>query len=304
MIAVVPVRDGMPALGAGEAATEAGGRVLLIGSGVTDAVPELPADTKEIWLADVGDYRPAGWARALAAHLAGEGSIILPASADGRDLAPALAIRMQRRFASGALRITTDHYVVPMADHRAQTVYAAPAPLVATIEPGARSFSAGPPIGPTVSEIDLTLPDVADATVVEILPADPATIDLEEASRIVAGGIGLAEEEQFILMGRVASRLGASVGATRPIVDVGWTEFARQIGTTGAMINPDLYIAVAISGAVQHTSGLGAPRHIISINTDASCPMMQLADLAVVADGPAVLAALEGILEKEAADES
>ncbi len=85
---------------------------------------------------------------------------------------------------------------------------------------------------------------------------------------------------------------GASVGATRVITDRGWVGHGRQIGTTGVIVEPQLYLAFGISGAVQHTSGLGAPAHVISVNTDAHCPMMQLADLAVVADANEVLDAL------------
>lgn len=304
MIAVVPVRDGLLAAGACEAVSEAEGRVLLIGSDVAGAVAELPADVREIALAEVGDYRPAAWSTALAIELKAEGTIILPASADGRDLAPALAVRMQRRLVTGALQVASDHVVTPMADQRALTVRTITELAVVTIEPGVRAFLVGPPQDAAIRRIKLSPPDMADAEIVEILPADPATIDLEEARRVMAAGIGLGEVEHFALLRRVAAQLGASVGATRPVVDAGWTEFGRQIGTTGAMIDPDLYIAVAVSGAVQHTSGLGRPDHVISINIDPSCPMMQIADLAVVADGPAVMAALERLLEEEATDDA
>jgi electron transfer flavoprotein alpha subunit len=278
---------------------EAGGRVLLIGSDVADAIEALPAEAQEIQLAEVGAYRPAAWSAALAAVLAGEDTIILPGSADGRDLGPALAVRMGRPFAAGVLEVSTDRWVTPQADARALAIHALTEPVVATFQPGARAFTAGPPVDATTTELALEPSELADAETVEILPADPATIDLEEATRVVAGGIGLGKEEHFQALGRVAAMVGASVGATRPVVDAGWTEFSRQIGTTGALIDPDLYIAVAISGAVQHTSGLGQPAHVISINTDASCPMMQMADLAVVADGAEVVAALGRLLDKE-----
>ena len=85
------------------------------------------------------------------------------------------------------------------------------------------------------------------------------------------------------------------MGATRVITDRGWVEHQRQIGTTGVVVDPSLYVAFGISGAVQHTAGLGAPDHIISVNTDPHCPMMQMADLAVVADANAVLDELEAL---------
>ena len=104
-----------------------------------------------------------------------------------------------------------------------------------------------------------------------------------------AAGPGSTVPERFGQLQRIAAELGASVGATRVVTDRHWLPHERQIGTTGVVVDPRLYLAFGISGAVQHTSGLGRPDHIVSVNTDASCPMMQLADLAIVADANAVL---------------
>jgi electron transfer flavoprotein alpha subunit len=123
----------------------------------------------------------------------------------------------------------------------------------------------------------------------EVLPPDPATMDLAEAARIMAGGAGLDSAGRFAQLAEVAAALGASVGATRVVTDRGWLGHERQIGTTGVVVDPRLYVALGISGAVQHTSGLGDPAHVISVNTDPNCPMMQLADLAIVSDANAVL---------------
>ena len=134
-----------------------------------------------------------------------------------------------------------------------------------------------------------------------MLPPDPATVDLAEAPRIIGGGAGLDGSERMEQLGRVAATLGASTGATRVVTDRGWVPHERQIGTTGVVVNPQLYLAFGVSGAVQHTNGLGAPDHIISVNTDPHCPMMQLADLAVVADANATLDALEALLAEHSA---
>jgi electron transfer flavoprotein alpha subunit len=88
------------------------------------------------------------------------------------------------------------------------------------------------------------------------------------------------------------------MGATRVITDRGWTDSARQIGTTGVTIRPQIYLAFGVSGAVQHTAGLGAPEHVVSVNLDDACPMSQMADLVVVADASATLAALAQIVEQ------
>ena len=132
----------------------------------------------------------------------------------------------------------------------------------------------------------------APASWAQLLAPDAATIDLAEATLIVAGGAGLSGPERFRALARVAVAVNASVGGTRVVTDRGWLAHERQIGTTGVVVDPRVYVALGISGAVQHTSGLGRPQHIISVNTDPYCPMMQLADIAIVADANAVLEAL------------
>jgi len=93
----------------------------------------------------------------------------------------------------------------------------------------------------------------------------------------------------FALLAGVAAAMGASSGATRVATDAGWAGYERQIGTTGVAIDPDLYLAFGISGASQHVGGLGAPRHVVSVNLDPSAPMTALADLGLVTDARALL---------------
>ena len=164
-------------------------------------------------------------------------------------------------------------------------------PVVVTVQPGVGHPSGGA-VGelPVVKRIEVDEPDlVPDAAVVEVLPPDVTTMDLAEAHRILGGGAGLDSAERFEELTRVATLLGGSMGATRVITDRGWVPHVRQIGTTGVVVDPDLYLAFGISGAVQHTAGLGDPDHVISVNTDPHCPMMGMADLAVVADANATL---------------
>ena len=129
-----------------------------------------------------------------------------------------------------------------------------------------------------------------------MLPPDVLTMDLSEAPRILGGGNGLESAERFDQLRRIATALDASVGTTRVITDKGWLPHERQIGTTGVVVSPRLYLAFGISGAVQHTAGLGDPEHVISVNTEARCPMMGLADVAIEADANATLDALEELL--------
>jgi electron transfer flavoprotein alpha subunit len=229
--------------------------------------------------------------------LAREPVIVLPASADGRDLAPRVAHRLGRPLLAGAIEVTPDRVVLTRWGGLAVQDVVPPAALVATLQPGVRGFARAGAVEPAVVHLDVSTlpgddpdrPSAADATVLEVLPPDPATMDLAEAPRIVAGGAGLDSPARFEQLAVVAEALGASVGATRVVTDRGWVGHERQIGTTGVVVEPKVYLALGISGAVQHTSGLGQPDHVVSVNTDPSCPMMQLADLAVVSDANAVL---------------
>ena len=121
-------------------------------------------------------------------------------------------------------------------------------------------------------------------------------MDLTEAATIVGGGAGLDAEERFVQLDTFAGRIGGVMGATRVITDRGWVHHDRQIGTTGVVVDPTLYLSFGVSGAVQHTSGLGAPDHIISVNTDPHCPMMAMSDLAIVSDANETLVELLAIL--------
>ena len=116
-------------------------------------------------------------------------------------------------------------------------------------------------------------------------------MDKLEVFNTLAAGVGHGELA-FPTSAQVATALGCSIGGTRVVTDWGWLPYERQIGTTGVAVHPDVYLAFGISGAVQHTAGLGSPHHVIAVNTDASCPMMALADLALVTDAPALVDAL------------
>jgi electron transfer flavoprotein alpha subunit len=266
---------------------------VLVGSDVAGVVPTLAGVATELRLWEAGPYRPAAWAAALAPVLTDEPVVVLPASADGRDLAPRLAHAMGRRLLGGALTVEETGASVSRWGGLAIEDVVTHERFVATLQPSVRGVDrsgADSPRSPRVDVLDLRMPaSVPDAVTLEVLPPDPATMDLAEASRIVAGGAGLDSPERFEQLAEVAAALGASVGATRVVTDRGWLAHERQIGTTGVVVDPRLYVALGISGAVQHTSGLGHPDHIISVNTDPHCPMMQLADLAIVSDANAVL---------------
>lgn len=293
MLAVVVVRDGELPLGADETVAECNGRALLIGASAAAAADQLHGVATDVRTIDTPGFRPGAWAAALAdSILADEPIIVLPASPDGRDLAPRLAAALGRPALLNAAAVSTTSVTLirraGLDIHRLE----APAAFVATLQPGIRgALRDARPAAPTITECTLRIPDSEsnDATVVAVLPPDAATMDLAESPRILGGGAGLDSAERFTQLAHVGEALDASIGATRVITDRGWIEHDRQIGTTGVVVDPSLYIAFGISGAVQHVSGLGNPDHVISVNTDAHCPMMQIADLAIVADANAVL---------------
>jgi electron transfer flavoprotein alpha subunit len=292
VLAVIPVRDGVLPAGALEAADECGHRSLVIGTGTAAAALHLDGEVK---LCEVGAYRPGAWADALAAALTDEPIIVLPSSPDGRDLGPRLAAALDRPLFAGSVQVSAERVVMARGGGLTMHSTAAPAAFVATLQVGVRGTE--PVTSPAAAtELALSLNDLADATTERVIEPDAATIDLAEAGRIVGGGAGLAGPDQFAQLAQLGLAIGASVGATRVITDRGWIGHERQIGTTGVVVDPQLYLAFGVSGAVQHTSGLGQPDHIVSVNTDAHCPMMQLADLAVVGDANAVLAELVEVL--------
>jgi len=279
VIALIPVRDGVQPLGSDETITEAGGRTLLV----------------------TGRFAPGAWATALAPRLSGE-RVVLPASPDGRDLAPRLAYTLDVPLLAGAIEVWETGARISRGDSMVDVEV--DGPFVATLIPGSRTAEA---VSGDVETIELDVQgdhiEGNDAEVLEVLPPDPRTADLAEAPRILAAGAGLTRGDEpngkdvVALLERVADALSASVGATRVVTDAGFAGYQRQIGTTGVVVDPELYIAFGISGAAQHIGGLGTPKHVVSVNIDASCPMTAMADLGIVTDATALLLELAEQLE-------
>ena len=294
MIAVVPVRGGALPSGGAEAVAEAGGRCLLVGEDTATAALDLATTDVRCW--EAGPFAPAAWADALAPLVADDQVVVLPASPDGRDLAPRLAHALGRPLLAGAIVVHERGAHLARLGGLVVEEAVADGPFVATLQPGVRGAEHTHGHGASATATELSLPERRDAAVVAVLAPDVTTMDLAEAPRIVGGGAGLDSEQRFEQLVRIGDAIGAAMGATRVVTDRHWVAHERQIGTTGVVVDPRLYLAFGISGAVQHTSGLGQPDHIVSVNTEAHCPMMQLADLAIVSDANAVLDELERLL--------
>jgi electron transfer flavoprotein alpha subunit len=303
MIALVPVRDGVLPAGAADAIAEAESRVVFAGSGLDDV--DLDGLAAEVFLAQLGAIEVGRWVSALAPLLAtidGSDIVVVPHSPDGRDLAPRLAARLERPLFAGAIEIAAHRVRVARRGGLELHDLRPTGPFVATMLPNTRgpvTVEAAPFVH--LLEVESTTSDspgaVHDARVVQVLPPDVQTMDLSEAHRIVGGGAGLQSVDRFAQLERFAVAIGGVMGATRVITDRSWVHHDRQIGTTGVVVDPDLYLSFGVSGAVQHTSGLGQPDHIISVNTDPHCPMMAMSDLAIVADANETLDELLRLLD-------
>ena len=222
--------------------------------------------------------------------------ILLPASPDGRDLAPRLAVILGLPLLAGAVRCAPGEVEVTRLDDRLSVRVGVDGPVLVTLRPGLRGTLEPVNVG-QVSVLSLAAPtDRRDAESSRCCSPSPEwwTWPRPAGSWVAArAGAGWRRRGgRDAAAGEVGAALGASAGATRVVTDAGWMSYDRQIGTTGVSVNPELYIAFGISGAAQHVGGLGAPEHLVSVNTDPSCPMTAMADLGIVADAPAVLAEL------------
>ena len=216
------------------------------------------------------------------------GPLLAAAGADGAGTALAAMLAALRGLAhvSGARRVrrrgpTLEVRRGGLAGLVEETVVVPAGGVTLSLLPGRRP---APRSGRGPSRVRaLPAPAPPRIRVLLVSPPDAATMDLRDAPVVVAGGQG-AGPEGFALLGRLADRLGAALGGTRVAVDRGWLPFARQIGSTGRVIAPDLYLAFGISGATQHTVGVLGARHIVAVNTDPNAPLLGLAELSLVGD--------------------
>ena len=224
---------------------------------------------------------------------AGDPSIlILGASVQGKDLAARLAARLNVGMAQDctAFAIEDGNLVATRPIYAgkayAKLTYENSFPQMATARPNVMSIGA-PDESRTAEIIDASFSledDALKTKVVDIVKDVSGKVDLTEADKIVSGGRGMKGPENYKILEDLADVFGASVGASRSAVDAGWRPHADQVGQTGKVVSPTLYIACGISGAIQHLAGMSTSKVIVAINKDADAPIFQKADYGVVAD--------------------
>lgn len=217
--------------------------------------------------------------------------VLAPATTAGRDYLPRVAARLKTGHAGDAIEVSfAEGKVVatrPMLGSRVQSAVAFEGDgiVTVTLRPGssARAEAAGG--SAPVRALDIALAD-DDVVVAAEAPegVTSGTQALDGAERIVAGGRGLGAPDKFALIEELAGELKAAVAATRPLADAGWRPHSDQIGQTGAQVSPKLYMAVGISGAVQHLVGIQNADYIVAINRDPDAPIFKIASFGIVGD--------------------
>ncbi len=281
---------------------------LVLGSGVAAIANEAAFLADQVLVADHVDlagYDPELWAAAVA-QIASEGDahiVLIGGGRSGREYSPRVAVKLDAPLledvislteADGALSAERYTYLARVTEKITAQVPVA----VVTLKPGA--FPAATPNAHAAEQFDVDLtPPARRVRITGKLVEASTRISLAEAEIVVAGGRGVGSAEGFgTLVEGLADQLGAAVGATRAIVDAGWRPYSEQVGQTGKTVQPKVYIAIGISGAVQHLSGMNKSKCIVAINKDADAPIFKVADYGIVGDAHQIVPAMIEALRK------
>ena len=291
-------RAGLEALSQGRRMAAAGlgpATAVVVGSNIAAAASQAAGAGAERVLAvdhaDLTRYAPAAYTGAVAEAVksAGPSAVLVPASSMGKDLGARLAARLGWPLVTDVVELSGEGGKLrgkrPVFSGKAIASFEVAAPAVVTLRPNVfRAEPASGAAGPVENLAWTPAPDDLRSRVVEVLAPEQKELDVAEAQIIVSGGRGLKEPQHFALVKRLADALGGAVGASRAVVDAGWIEHKHQVGQTGKVVSPALYIACGVSGAIQHLAGMSTSRVIVAINKDAEAPIFKIANYGIVGD--------------------
>jgi len=267
---------------------------VLPGSGIGEAAAGLGAwGADKIYVADDPNlelYSSDGYAEVVvkAVEQAQPSAIFFAGTAMGRDLAPTVAARLGVGAIPDVVGLTLDGETFsarrPVYSGKAVATVdtASNTPQVISLRPNVFAAEEAGGAGEVVALDGLSLS--IRAVVKELLEAEGGELDVAEADVIVSGGRGIKGPENFALIKSLADALGGAVGASRAAVDAGWIEHSHQVGQTGKVVSPSLYVAAGISGAIQHLAGMSSSKVIVAINKDPDAPIFKIADYGIVGD--------------------
>jgi electron transfer flavoprotein alpha subunit len=261
---------------------------VVIGGNVNAADLGKYGAQKVIYYNKDGNYSPDGYAAILAEAMESTGAdvLVMGATSMGKDLAPRVAAKINAALATDCTHVEANggdlKIIRPMYAGKVQTtIKLTSAKKVLTIRPNvyqANENAVTASVTNKTSDVDFKM------VVKEIISGAGAKLDVTEADIVVSGGRGLKGPENWHLIEDLAAALGAAHGASRAAVDAGWRPHDEQVGQTGKTVAPSLYIAVGISGAIQHLAGMSSSKYIVAINKDPEAPIFKVADYGIVAD--------------------
>ncbi len=232
-------------------------------------------------------YSPLTHGAAVADRAADADLVLVGATLNGRDLAARVAAKLGRAYAADCTDVRVgDGLTVdrPMYAGKVRATARLPLPAVASVRPGAWTLPAGA-AAPAIAEID----PAADDGRLRFVRFEPTAsggkrVSLAEARVVVSAGRGLKGPENWKIVEDLADALGAATGASRAVTDAGWRPNEEQVGQTGKTVTPDLYVALGISGAIQHLAGMTSSKVIVAVNKDPDADIFKIADYGVVGD--------------------
>jgi electron transfer flavoprotein alpha subunit len=282
---------------------------LVIGGQVQSIAPSLGGfGAHKVMIAEdarLALYSPTAYAKIVAAVAQAQQAtvLVLAATSMGKDLAPRVAVKLDAGLAADvtALNFNDGEIVATRPIYAGKAlaeVKISSAVEVFTLRPNVFTAGESSGVSAPVEMFSAGLTEQDLSCIVKEVRQLSGKVDVAEADIIVTGGRGLKGPENFVMIEQLAQALGGAVGASRAVVDAGWRPHDEQVGQTGKTVSPSLYIAVAVSGAIQHLAGMSSSKYIVAVNKDKDAPIFQSATYGIVADAFEVVPALTAEAKK------